>query len=152
MKYTLAFLAASFLLSSCVGVNPNEGVFVVNNQVKPRLSEERLAEVRRAWTPSSQPKSEASKVGRDYAWWILDLIAHNESPPERPCAKLELLEIRPKELTLLIPRGDGYGFVRAQSYHEAWIVNACGTMREWRVLDDSANPHNPLRVFPWNAS
>lgn len=56
----LAVLTASSLLAACVGINPNEGVFVVNHQVTPRLSEQWLLEIRRVWRPASQLGSETS--------------------------------------------------------------------------------------------
>jgi hypothetical protein len=138
-------------------VDPNEGVFVINGVTAPRLTEERLTEIRRAWTPTSEPKSESTKAGRLSSYWILDVIAHHElAPANGPCSKLDLQAIRPREVDLLIPRhgpgGDLIQFFRAATYHEAWIVNVCGEIHEWRVLDDVANPQNPLRVFFWSVS
>jgi hypothetical protein len=42
-------------------------------------------------------------------------------------------------------------FFRAATYHESWFVKACGRTGEWRVIDDAANPQNPLRVFKSSA-
>jgi hypothetical protein len=150
----LAGLAVSLLVSCAV--DPNEGVFVVNGITTPRLTEARLIEIRRAWTPTSEPMSESTKAGRLYSYWILDLIAHQElTPTDDRCSKLDLHAIRAREVDLLIPRlgpaGDVH-FFRAATYHEAWIVNVCGEIHEWRVLDDVANPQNPLRVFFWGVS
>jgi hypothetical protein len=157
---TVIFVA--LVLSACA-TDPNEGVFVINGVVKPRLTDSRLAEIRRAWTPASQPRSEATKAGRYASYWILDLIAHTELTDDATCPKLDLLAIQTREIDLVIrrPRLAGettFGSVgetqllRAATYHEAWIVSACGKRLEWRVLDDTANPQNPLRVFRWSAA
>jgi hypothetical protein len=151
-KKTLALLLAH-ALGACAS-DPNEGVFVVNGVEQQRLTEQRLQSIRQAWTLSSQPKAASTKAGRQASYWILDVIANGESPEEEPCRQLDLIEIRSKEVNMTMPlhvkQGETH-FFRAATFHEAWVVSACGRRSEWRVLDDSANPQIPLRVFRLNA-
>lgn len=152
MRRHIASVLSALLLWSCAA-DPNEGVFVLNGLTLPKLTDERLAEIRKTWTPSSQPKSESTKAGRYASYWILDLIAHTELADEVTCTTIELIAIQPREVDLMIQRPSPTGqvyFFRAATYHEAWIVSVCGKKREWRILDDAANPQNPLRAFRWS--
>jgi hypothetical protein len=153
-KKTLALLLTLALALGACASDPNEGVFVVNGFEQKRLTEQRLQSIRQAWTLSSQPRSASTKAGRQISYWILDVIANSESPEEAPCRPLDLIEIRPKEVNMTMSLHVKPGetrFFRAATFHEAWIVSACGRTSEWRVLDDSANPQIPLRVFRLNA-
>ena len=128
---------------------------MVNGVTYPKLTEERLSAIRKAWTSTSQPLSERTKAGREVAYWILDVIAHNESDEKGSCPTLDLVQIKEREVGVMIPlriSPTDTNFFRAATFHEIWIVNACGKRREWRVLDDSANPQNPLRVFRASAA
>ena len=126
---------------------------MLNGVKMPKLTDERLQEVRKAWTESTPRKAEATRAGRAISWWILDLIAHTESSWPNRCSTLELVAIQRRELDLIRRASSPteVTYLKPATYHEAWIVNACGVSREWRVLDDTANPQNPLTVFWWNA-
>jgi len=150
----LASVLVGFLLAGCA-TDPNEGIFVVNGVTYPKLTEERLAAIRKVWTSTSQPVSEKTKAGREVAYWILDVIAHNEAEDKGSCSTLDLVQIQPREVGVMVPlrtSPSDTNFFRAATFHEVWVVNACGRRREWRVLDDSANPQNPLRVFRASAA
>jgi hypothetical protein len=155
MKRATLFSAIVTLLASCATTDPNEGIFIHNGVEYPKLSEDRLQKIRSTWSSTSQPISESTKAGRQIAYWILDVIAHHESESDSKCNSLDLLEIKKREVGLMLPLKTGPNetqFLRPATFHEAWIVNACGKRHEWRVLDDLANPQNPLRVFRSSAA
>ncbi|WP_077036687.1 hypothetical protein [Pelomonas sp. KK5] len=154
LRAARATILALALLAGCAS-DPNEGVFVINDVVRPKLTEARLSEIRSVWTPGSQALSESTKARRLASYWILDLIADAELNWRGECRQLELVAIRPREVGVTLPRRGSDGemhYLRAATYHEAWVINACGTRSEWRVLDDAANPQNPMRVFRWTTT
>jgi len=89
-----------------------------------------------------------SKAGRHEVPWTVDYITATEA--RKACHDLRAVEFRSLPLgtfTVFDAVEKQHRNYLSEKYHEAWIVEACGIRREWRILDDSSDRDGPHRAL-----
>jgi hypothetical protein len=158
MKKNILTLTVAIGLSACQSTNYEaKGRFLTNDNLQV-IAPPQLSEISRSWKNDARAVFGRSKTDAGTVAWIADFIAFNEAQGTEGigrCNVLTALELKPLQLKPF----DIYDAVKRQprkyspvQYYEAWVVDACGKQREWRVFDDPMDPRNPLTVILWRAS
>lgn len=154
MKKSACLLSLALLGSGCASP---EG-FLINDQ-RQLVAQGRLNSISAAWTNDAASVFQSSRTDPATVAWIVNLIAVSESQGTaglRSCTSLTAqrlvhLPVKPFKILRMVPE-QAVAHYAPREYNEAWFVNACGTMREWRVFDDPEDTKNPLTVILWNAN
>jgi hypothetical protein len=154
-KSMLAFVVAVGV-SACQNNYEAAGQFLTNDHLQV-LAPAKLNEIAKAWKNDARAVFGGSRTDADTVAWIVDFIAFNEAQGTEGlgrCNTLTALALKPLPLQPF-ELYDAVKKIRRRyapaDYHEAWLVNACGKQREWRVFDDPADVDNPLTVILWRA-
>lgn len=154
---TSLIVAAAATLAACQSTDyVSKGRFLTNDD-RQVITPSQLGQITQSWKNNPRAVFSTSRTDAGTVAWITDFIALNEAQGTEgigQCTNLTAVELTPLPLRSF-EIFDGVKRQRRQyspiQYHEAWVVDACGKQREWRVFDDPLDARNPLTVILWKA-
>ena len=154
MKLLPIIFTACALCACESAVDPSKGRFLTNDRgtiVPPP----RLAEISQFWKADPAATFGSSNAGKVNTAWTFEFIAVTEAGGISPCksltpVRMQVIGLAP--FTIFDAAKNERRTYQPTKYHEAWFVDACGKVREWRVFDDPSYKGDPHTVILWRAA
>jgi hypothetical protein len=153
MKLLIIFVIC-VVLSSCESTTDHsKGRFLTNDRGTV-VGLSRLAEISKGWKSDPSLIFGSSGAGKINSSWTVDFIATTEAGGISPCNELIPVRLTRMDLSTFSVFNsvkNEKNLYKPEKYHEAWFINACGKLREWRVFDDPSYKGDPHTVILWSA-